>query len=74
MDTIQNNYSKTFKITGNWDIQAKQFKEKISQLTGADLKFQIVKKDELLFRVETRVNKKREDVIHIIKKGQPEKV
>lgn len=74
METIQNNNPTTFKMAGKWDIQSKQLNEKFSQLNGLNLKFQIVKKDELRTRVETRLNKKREDVIYIIKKGQPGKV
>ena len=74
MDTNQNKNSETFKITGNWDVQSKQLKEKFSQLTDADLKFETGKENELLFRVETRLNKKRDEVINIIKKTQTESV
>ena len=59
-----------FKITGNWDTMAKQLKEKFAQLTDDDLKFEAGKENELLNRVETRLNKKRVEVINIIKKGQ----
>ena len=61
----------TFKITGDWNIQAKELKEKFSQLTDADLKFEPGKENELLTRVESKLNKKRDEVISIIKKGQP---
>jgi hypothetical protein len=71
----------TFKITGNWANQSKTLKGKFPQLTDADLKFETGKENELLGRVETRLkllgrvetrlNKKREEVINIIKKGQP---
>jgi uncharacterized protein YjbJ (UPF0337 family) len=64
----------TFKITGNWDTMAKQLKEKFAQLTDADLKFEVGKENELLTRVEARLHKKRQEVINIIKKGQPEKM
>lgn len=74
MDTSQNKNNETFKITGNWDSQSKQLKEKFSQLTDADLKFETGKEDELLTRVESRLNKKREEVINIIKKTQTENV
>lgn len=73
MDANQNKSSETFKITGNWDVQSKQLKEKYSQLTDSDLKFETGKETELLGRVETRLNKKREEVINIIKKIQAEK-
>ncbi|WP_428661705.1 CsbD family protein [Runella sp.] len=63
-----------FKITGNWDSMARLLKDKFAQLTDADLKFEPGKENELIRRVELRLNKKREEVINIIKKGQPEKV
>ncbi len=74
MDTNQNKTPEAFKITGNWDAQSKQLKQKFSQLTDADLKFETGKENELLGRVETRLNKKREEVINIINKAQTEKV
>ena len=63
-----------FKIAGNWDVQSKTLKEKFPQLTDADLKFENGKEDELLARVEKRLNKKRDEVISLLKKGQLEKV
>jgi hypothetical protein len=72
MDTTQNKENESFKITGDWAVQSKQLKEKFSQLTDSDLKFEIGKENDLLGRVETRLNKKREEVISIIKNGQPE--
>jgi uncharacterized protein YjbJ (UPF0337 family) len=70
MDTNQNKGNTAFTITGNWDEQTKQLKEKYSQLTDADLKFETGKEDALLTRVENRLNKKRDEVINIIKKVQ----
>ena len=70
MDAKKNVAAEPFKITGNWGIQSKKLKEKFSQLTDADLKFETGKEDDLLKRVEARLNKKREEVINIIKKGQ----
>ncbi len=63
-----------FKVTGNWDAQSKALKEKYSQLTDADLKFETGKENDLLSRIEKKLNKKRDEVINIIKKHQPEKV
>lgn len=71
MDTTQNKSTPAFTITGNWTDQSKTLKEKFSQLTDADLKFETGKENELLTRVETRLNKNREEVINIIKKGFP---
>lgn len=68
MDITSNN-TETFKMTGNWDDQTVVLKEKFPQLTDADLKFETGKESDLLKRMETRLNKKREEVINIIKKG-----
>jgi len=73
MDTTPNRNNDVFKITGNWDEQSKGLKEKFSQLTDSDLKFETGKENELLERVGTKLNKGREEVINIIKKGQPGK-
>ncbi len=71
MYTTKQKNDEPFKITGNWDNQTRILKEKFSQLTDADLKFETGKENELLKRIETRLNKKREEVINIIRKGQP---
>jgi uncharacterized protein YjbJ (UPF0337 family) len=71
MEATQSKNGEVFKISGDWSIQSKALKEKFSQLTDADLTFESGKEDELLGRVETRLNKKREEVISIIKKGEP---
>ena len=64
----------SFKVVGNWDKQSKILKEEFSELTDADLKFETGKEFELLTRIEARLNKKRDAVIKILKKGQVEKV
>jgi uncharacterized protein YjbJ (UPF0337 family) len=74
MDTTQNKSGENFKITGNWNTQSKQLKEKFPQLTDADLKFESGKENELLSRLQSRLNKKREEVIDIINNVQLEKV
>lgn len=71
MENSNKKTAESFKIVGNWESQSKELKSKFSQLTDADLKFETGKEDDLLKRVETRLNKKREEVINIIKKGQP---
>ena len=63
-----------YKIVGNWDEQSKTLKEKFPQLTDADLKFETGKEAELFPRLEKRLNKKRDEVISLLKKGQLEKV
>lgn len=59
-----------FVIDGDWAAQAQLLREKYPQLTSADLKFEVGKESELLKRIRTRLNKKREETINIIKKGQ----
>lgn len=71
MDSNQNH--ENFKITGDWTIQSKQLKEKFSQLTDADLKFEPGKENDLINRVGNRLSKKRLEVINIIISGQPQK-
>lgn len=70
MENSNKNTGEAFKITGDWATQSKQLKSKFSQLTDADLKFETGKESDLLKRVETRLNKNREEVIKIIKSGQ----
>jgi len=62
-----------FTITGDWAVQSKQLRKKFSQLTDADLKFETGKEEDLLKRIETRLHKKREEVISILKKEQTTK-
>lgn len=62
--------SEPFKMSGNWDNQTQLLQDKFAQLTDEDLKFVEGKEEELLRRIESRINKKREEVINILKKGQ----
>ncbi len=56
-----------FKITGYKDAQSMLLKSKFSRLINSYLKFEKRKEDNLLARVENRLLKKGEAVIHIIK-------
>ena len=73
-DTTQNREGGTFKVTGDWASQSKQLKEKFAQLTDSDLKFEAGKEHELLGRLETKLNKKRDEVINIIKKASQQQL
>jgi hypothetical protein len=73
MDIIKTKIIEPFKIVGDWAVQSKKLREKFSQLTDEDLKFEPGKEVDLLTRLETRLNKRRDEVINIIKKGQPTK-
>ena len=74
MRNSQNKTAEVFKINGDWTKQSKELKNKFSELTDEDLKIELGKEDEMLNRVETRLNKNREEVINLIKKGEPKKV
>jgi hypothetical protein len=63
-----------YKMVGNWDTQSKALKEKYSQLTDADVKCETGKEEELIDRLRTRLNKGRDEVVNILRKGQPAKV
>ena len=74
MDTTKNKNTEAFKVIGNWDAQSKELRQKYSQLTDSDVKFETGKEEELLTRLGTRLSKKREEVISILRQEQPEKV
>jgi hypothetical protein len=74
MEAIKNHSAENFKISGDWNVQSKNLKDKFSSLTDADLKFEIGKENELLTRIESKLNMKRDEVINIIKKGMSDKL
>ncbi|HTB30944.1 MAG TPA: hypothetical protein VK808_02905 [Bacteroidia bacterium] len=56
-----------FEMLGNcWDERKKELKWKHSQLTDADLSFETGKENELLSRIEARLNENRADGHHYI--------
>ena len=63
----KNRNEEPFKITGNWETQAKELKKEYSQLSDSDLKLEAGKEHELLGRVSSRLNMTRDEVIEIIK-------
>ena len=71
MENQENKTAEGFKITGDWNAQSKTLKSKFSALTDEDLKFENGKENELLGRIENRLNKGRQEVINILRKGQP---
>ncbi len=71
MDILKQKKEEIFTMTGNWEKQARRLREKFPQLTEADVKFEVGKESELLKRLETKLNKKRDEIINIIKKEQP---
>lgn len=71
MDTA--NEKASFKISGDWVLQSKLLRRRYPQLTPSDLEFEIDRENDLLKRIENRLNKKRDEVIEIIKKTIPNK-
>lgn len=68
MDKVQQKADVGFKITGDWKKHSNILKDKYPSLTDVDLKFEAGKESELVSRVSTKLNKKEEEVINILKK------
>lgn len=68
-----NYVGEAFKMRGNWKKQSDLLKKNFSALTDADLEFEKGEEKKLLRKLEIRLDKKREEVIEIIKSFQPEK-
>lgn len=68
--SITSNVSSPFTIKGNWNDSAKKLKAKFPTLTDGDLEFTKGKEDDLLKRIEVRLDKKREEVVGILKQIQ----
>lgn len=62
--------TEAFKVIGNWKTLSKRLNAKFAQLTESDLKFEIGKEEDLIKRIETRLHKKRDEVIQLINTAQ----
>jgi hypothetical protein len=60
-----------FTITGDWTKLAKLLKEKYSQVTDADLKFETGMEDELLNRLQRRLSRNRDGIIEVLNALDP---
>jgi uncharacterized protein YjbJ (UPF0337 family) len=69
-DTNQNKTGEAFKVTGDWSIQSKQLQDKFPELTDQDLAFEDGNEEEMIGKLETRLNMTREEVVDIINEGQ----
>ncbi len=58
-----------FVIRGNWALQSKQLQENNSQLTDSDLNFQTGHETELIKRLAWRLNKSKDVIVAMLKKG-----
>lgn len=61
--------SESFSVSGNWDSQAEALKSRYPKLKDSDLKFEKGKENELINRISERLDKKPEEVVNILKKG-----
>jgi uncharacterized protein YjbJ (UPF0337 family) len=67
-------YNKVPKLFGNWETQTQELQKLYPELTDDDLQFIEGKENELISRMQSRLNKDRDDVIFIIKKSQSEDI
>ncbi len=74
MQSTKNTSTPAFTINGDWTVQSKSLKKAHPQLTDSDLKFESGKENDLIKRVESRLNKNREQVIGILQNAQPKNV
>ena len=71
---IINKYSSSFTIRGDWNFLTLQLKKDFQELTEADLLFERGRENELITRLESRLNKNREEVICLIKEVLLERI
>ena len=61
-----------YKILGNWKDQSNQLKTKFPSLTDEDLTLEDGKEEDLLKRIQTRLDLNRSEVIYQINQIIPE--
>ena len=62
-----NDENNNFGITNNWSRQSDQIRVKFPQLTAKDLKYERGKEENLLQKMEERLQRTRYEVIQIIR-------
>lgn len=67
------NEQEAFRIPTDWEVKAKLLRRRFPQLTPSDLKIEKDDGNGLLKKLEKRLNKKREEIIEIIKSTLPNK-
>lgn len=70
MQTKKSFKQESYKVTGDWGRQSTFLQGQYPELTDDDLEFEEGKEGELIRRMEVRLNKKHDEVVNIIKKGQ----
>lgn len=58
----------TFSFEGNWHEVAGKIKQKYADLTDDDLLFVKGKEEELLGRLQKKLGKTKDEILHIIEK------
>jgi uncharacterized protein YjbJ (UPF0337 family) len=74
MQTKKNIKPEYYKVTGDWGRQSSLLQEQYPELTDDDLEFEEGREDELIRRLEVRLNKNHDEVVKIITKGQLQSV
>jgi hypothetical protein len=64
------NFSSLFTLSNDWPRHSKRLRQRFPHLTDADLNFEYGKENDLLVRLEGRLNKSREEVIRIVRNGR----
>lgn len=67
------NEQDVFRISSDWDLKSKLLRRRFPQLTQSDLEIENDDENNLLEKIEKRLNKKRADVIELIKNTLPNK-
>ena len=67
------NEQDVFRISSDWDLKSKLLRRRFPQLTQYDLEIENNDENNLLEKIEKRLNKKRADVIELIKNTLPNK-
>ena len=70
LSKLRNRSSELVNISENWSKLSILLKERFASLTENDLKFVRGKENELLSKLSFRLNKRRQEVIEIIKNIQ----
>lgn len=62
-----------YSILNEWESKSKLLRRKFPQLTVSDIEIENDDENKLLEKIEKRLNKKRSEVLDIIKKTLPNK-
>lgn len=73
MNTNKDTHNDQVTLSGDWTAQSKELQAKYPQLTDEDLKLEEGREQDLITRVQTRLDKKRPEVVELLRAGQIEK-